>query len=166
MYREIRKVWFAEQKEEALQPLGDNFFENATRYLKQLENMREGVHELVEVKMKRANYMLKDLIELRLEKIILNTITNVPLYNEALIREEKCVYNALKNLLTVKENRLEELEEGNFLVVRVLVDLPEIVGVDLQTYGPFKAEDVATLPRENAVALIKRGVAAPIVTGK
>ncbi|MEM3465217.1 MAG: hypothetical protein QW566_01980, partial [Candidatus Jordarchaeales archaeon] len=154
------------QKEEALQPLGDDFFERATRYLRQLESAEEKAPELIRVERRRVNYMLTDLTELRLEKIILKTMANAPLDEGALSQEEKSVYDALKKLLTMKENRLEEIEEGDFLVVRVLIDLPEIVGVDLQTYGPFKAEDVATLPRENAVALIKRGVAAPIITGK
>jgi DNA replication initiation complex subunit (GINS family) len=44
-------------------------------------------------------------------------------------------------------------------VVRFLSDFPAIIGVDLKTYGPFKAEDIATLPRENASALINQGVA-------
>ncbi len=43
-------------------------------------------------------------------------------------------------------------------VVRFLSDFPAIIGVDLRTYGPFKSEDIATLPAENASALISQGV--------
>jgi len=36
------------------------------------------------------------------------------------------------------------------------------MGTDLHTYGPFEAEDVATLPFENASALIGKKVAVKI----
>ena len=47
-------------------------------------------------------------------------------------------------------------------VVRFLQDIPEIVGVDLKIYGPYKKEDVGSLPRENAHALIMQGAAMQI----
>ena len=37
-----------------------------------------------------------------------------------------------------------------------------MVGADLAKYGPFKAEDVATIPYENAQALISKNVATKI----
>ena len=45
-----------------------------------------------------------------------------------------------------------------FVEIRFLKDVPTIVGADMKTYGPFKEEDVASLPAENAEVLIKRGV--------
>jgi len=47
-------------------------------------------------------------------------------------------------------------------VVRFLQDIPEIVGTDLRIYGPYKKEDVGSLPTRNAQALIKQGAAKPI----
>jgi DNA replication factor GINS len=44
-------------------------------------------------------------------------------------------------------------------MVRFLQNIPAIVGANAQVYGPFKTEDVATLPEENAESLIKRGIA-------
>ncbi len=166
MYKEIRGAWLAEQKEAALQPLGEDFFENAARYLKQLEKLEGEVAELVGVKRERAKFMIMDLMELRLEKIILNIMADAPFNIETLTQRERNVHSSLKRLLAIEEDELEALEEDGFLVVRILVDLPEIVGADLQTYGPFKAEDVATLPKENAIALIRKGAATPIATGK
>jgi len=43
--------------------------------------------------------------------------------------------------------------------VRLLRDIPQIVGIDFHTYGPYKAGEIALLPPENAEALIKQGVA-------
>lgn len=47
-------------------------------------------------------------------------------------------------------------------VVRFLKGIDQIVGVDLAKYGPFKAEDVATIPFENAQALIAQNIATKI----
>jgi len=48
-----------------------------------------------------------------------------------------------------------------FTEIRFLKDCAEIVGTDLKTYGPFKKDDVAALPKENASILIKLGIAEP-----
>ena len=45
------------------------------------------------------------------------------------------------------------------VTVYALKYLPQIVGVDMKTYGPFKKGEGAWLPRENAEALVKGGVA-------
>ena len=46
-----------------------------------------------------------------------------------------------------------------FKVVRFIQTIPAIMGVDMMTYGPFKAEDVASLPAPNAENLIRKGIA-------
>jgi DNA replication factor GINS len=47
-------------------------------------------------------------------------------------------------------------------VLRFLQNVDEIVGADLEKYGPFKPEDIATLPYENAQALITKNIATKI----
>ena len=64
----------------------------------------------------------------------------------------------LKLLETVASNH-----RSRSIVVRFLKPIDQIVGTDLQTYGPFEAEDVATLPFENARALISKKVAVKII---
>ena len=48
------------------------------------------------------------------------------------------------------------------VTVRFVKEFDEIVGVDLEKYGPFKPEDIATIPNENAQALISNGIALKI----
>jgi DNA replication initiation complex subunit (GINS family) len=65
----------------------------------------------------------------------------------------------------------EEAAEGlegreEYVTVRILKDLPSIVGVDGKVYGAFKKEDVVTLPRANAETLVNRGAAEKIDLGK
>ena len=55
------------------------------------------------------------------------------------------------------------LEEGRkFKLVRILENLPAIVGQDLVTYGPFKREDVILIPYDNAKILIAKKLATEI----
>jgi len=63
----------------------------------------------------------------------------------------------LKLLETVSKNH-----KSRSIVVRFLKPIDQIVGSDLEKYGPFDAEDVATLPFENATALIGKKIAVKI----
>ena len=63
----------------------------------------------------------------------------------------------LKLLETVSKNH-----KFRSIVVRFLKPIDQIVGSDLEKYGPFEAEDVATLPFENATALIGKKIAVKI----
>jgi len=45
------------------------------------------------------------------------------------------------------------------VILRFLKNIPAVVGADMKTYGPFLAEDVGSVPVENAKILIKRGLA-------
>ena len=45
------------------------------------------------------------------------------------------------------------------VTLRFLKDIPAVVGADMKTYGPFLAEDVGSVPAENAKILVKRGLA-------
>jgi len=43
--------------------------------------------------------------------------------------------------------------------IRFLKNIPAIMGADMKSYGPFVAEDVASLPPQNAQILVKQGLA-------
>ncbi len=45
------------------------------------------------------------------------------------------------------------------LTIRFVKNIPGIMGADMKSYGPFVAEDVASLPAMNAQILIKQGLA-------
>lgn len=50
----------------------------------------------------------------------------------------------------------EELEEG-YTRVKITSEVPEFMGTDLETYGPFDQGDQADLPDDNAEILVNRG---------
>jgi DNA replication factor GINS len=42
--------------------------------------------------------------------------------------------------------------------VRFLKDFDQFVGADFTKYGPYKAEEIATIPNENAQSLIAKNI--------
>lgn len=48
------------------------------------------------------------------------------------------------------------------ITLRFIKSIPAIMGADLKSYGPFNAEDMATLPALNAQILIKQGLAVAV----
>jgi DNA replication initiation complex subunit (GINS family) len=57
-----------------------------------------------------------------------------------------------------------EQRNRRMTVLRFLKDIPEIIGADMKSYGPFKVEDIASLPKDNAKILIKQGMVEKIDT--
>jgi len=51
----------------------------------------------------------------------------------------------------------EEKEEKKTKLVRFLNAVPKFLGRELEVYGPFEEEEIATLPEEIAEILIKKG---------
>jgi len=57
------------------------------------------------------------------------------------------------------EEKEEESESTKLIKVRVLENLPEIVGADMKEYGPFQEGDEVELPEENASIFIEKNKA-------
>jgi DNA replication factor GINS len=72
------------------------------------------------------------------------------------------VRNILQGHLTQMD--VAEREHKNS-VLRFMKDVPAIIGTDMKAYGPFKIEDVASLPSENAKILIKQCLAEKVEAG-
>ena len=78
----------------------------------------------------------------------------------------------LVNLLSNKEPKIERLEQPKELktqhkqdslkLIRILQAVPQFVGDDLNIYGPFEEEYVASLPEKIADVLVKKNKAAVI----
>ncbi len=155
MYRRILDFWISEREGKELQKLPDGFIEEVNRYLENLGRGAEGVRgKLMQEELKRAKNALNEMRLLRKSKICRDFLAgNLDL--ERLLDEEKGFF---------KERGTEKkaAEVTKKILARLLGDVPPFVGVDLKTYGPYKTEDVALLPAQNAEALIKRGIAAEI----
>lgn len=176
MYNELYKAWKSEKSSETPQPLPSDFYSRAAGYLKGLEQDRasrngQTIQERLLSKEKEiATRLLSELRETRLRKIISAAQNNQSITVGDLTDEEKKLLQNLKSSIApFSEERLETEETDSaheirpeLEIVRFLKDIPEIVGVDLKIYGPYKKEDVGSLPEQNAQALIKQGAAKPI----
>lgn len=81
------------------------------------------------------------------------------------IAEEK-IEEAKKSVEEMKpaEDATKTLVKPNGkLLVKIMVDLPKFVGIDMQSYGPLKVGDIITLPDEVGKLLITRKAAENIL---
>jgi DNA replication factor GINS len=111
--------------------------------------------------------LLDELRQTRIQKIMAAAQNSIPIQTTSLTDEESTVLEKIKQSLSSLNQQLPTSPKNDDLteelrIVRFLEDIPEIVGVDLRIYGPFKKEDVASLPAPNAQALEKQGAAKPI----
>ena len=140
-------------------------------------NLRKQEFDGVENKIKHAliemaTQLTSLLIQIRLDKISKST----DLEFGYLLDEEKFILDSqeeqeeriemiLSATINGKSKFLESISQNHktkTVVLRILQNVDEIVGADLEKYGPFKPEDIATLPYENAQALITKKVATKI----
>lgn len=79
--------------------------------------------------------------------------------------KEKRIEIILKMLLEGKPKTLERIVSSvkeNFVLVRFLDSMDKFVGVNMSNYGPYKKDDVAILPFENARSIIENNKAKEI----
>jgi DNA replication factor GINS len=171
VYTELYKAWKSEKTSSIPQPLPSDFYKRAESYLNTLEvDSSSSDSHTIQGRMtirerEVGERLLTELRTARLRKILETTKTSGAIREENLTDEERTlVSNINQSLTSFRENRGEEKATSaetpaDLAVVRFLQDIPEIVGVDLKIYGPYRKEDVGSLPSQNARALIMQGAA-------
>mgnify|MGYP000026368036 CR=1 FL=1 len=184
-YDTVYEAWLREKKAEELQPIPKDFYKQLAEYI---HTLREKVAELggetvegeiAEEELKNVYEMARSLVKLRLRKILRRAMRGETINAESITPEESKFLEGAKHLSEIYHNilgmvsgrletgALKEAERGveekpKKILVRFLRDIPAIVGADMRPYGPFRREDVAALPPENAKALIGRGAAVEV----
>ena len=167
-------VLLRETENETIQEINSDLYSSISKYLGQLKS--EG-YDGVEGKVKNAlinmvTEMTSLLLKIRIEKSIKSSTID---YTN-LLDEEKFIVDSqdemqerkelvLSGALNGKEKLLESIAKNHktkSTVVRFLKEIDQMVGADMEKYGPFQAEDVATLPYDNAQALIAKKIATKI----
>lgn len=60
----------------------------------------------------------------------------------------------------IEEEETEDEDDGaeeGYEIVKITSEVPEFMGTDLETYGPFEEGDEAKVPEDNAEILVNRG---------
>lgn len=182
MYDMLYAAWLKEKKTSELQKLPKDFYTKTVEYIGKIRqegrmlDQKSAKARLISRELSNVKRIMEGLARLRFKKIIDHVTYAKPLWKEALIFEEERILHGmspsfdkfqsfLKDSLRGKIPNEEEVKVLKMTLLRFLKEVPEIVGVDLKTYGPFSVEDVATLPIENAKVLLKQGIAMEIETG-
>jgi len=179
MYDELYEAWRREKESGEVQVLPRDFFVRLAGYMKKLREESRMLDEkttrarLMQREFKNIKKLVKDLVRLRYEKALRKAMAGKIVSREVLTEEEERLHGEilpsvesyqafLKDLFRGQISPVEKKEKPRKMVVRFLQEIPAIIGSDMKPYGPFKPEDIATLPAENARILIKQGVAVEV----
>ena len=155
---------------ELLQPIDKSIY---SKVADALASMKGQGYEGLEAEIRDAlvgiiSDIAERLLEVRLAKYDTNpaNLTYEEMYivnadEEHKIREEFVIKSMLEGRSKVLESIREKIRTKR-VIVRILGDVDEFVGVD-NRYGPYKSEDIAILPLEDAKRLISEGNAKEII---
>jgi DNA replication factor GINS len=181
MYDELYEAWKNEKDSLEVQPLPKDFYSRLAQYVKKLkEEERMLDNKTVKARLllresKNVKKLSEELIRLRYEKALRKVMAEETVPSEGLtLEEEKLLKEAgssaegfqsfLNGVLSGRSFSIESREKAKNHVLRFLKEVPAIIGVDMKPYGPFKPEDVASVPVENAKVLVKQGLAVEVET--
>ncbi|MEM2910918.1 MAG: hypothetical protein QW146_00245 [Candidatus Bathyarchaeia archaeon] len=176
MYNQLYAIWKKELETPELQKLPKDFYSEISSYLKKLReegrmlDKKTAKAKLLETEMKNVKLMVHGLMWLRYKKLVKKTSEGQKLPLESLTTQEEKTFTEFLSFAEVYRNLVKTVLQGHGpelkvefkhkrVVLRFLSEIPEIMGVDVKTYGPFKAEDIGSIPVENAKILIERGLA-------
>jgi DNA replication factor GINS len=173
------------------QSIPPDFYLNISNLISKLKNNtteKELEDENTKIKREKISNQIKNnLIDLFIESVTLLFICrckktfNINKTKETfdfsnLTNEEKYVFYGnkereyrinivLNTLFDGKPRTLEKMVSSineNYIIVRFLDSMEQFVGVNMNKYGPFKKDDVAILPFENARSIIENNKAIEI----
>ncbi len=163
-----------ETESDSILEINPNFYRNLADFIGNLRKQEfDGVeNKIKDTMIEMVTELASLLIEIRLEKISKSEDFEI----SHLLDEEKFILDSqedqkertetiLSATINGKSKFLESLAQNHKtkkIVIRFLNEVDEIVGADLEKYGPFKTEDIATIPYENAQALIAKNVATKV----
>lgn len=175
---ELYRIWKTERNEKTLQKLPASFYSDVSRMFSDSKAASSATGQdrtqasISEKEFRILRRFSREIAETRMRKIIDAVMSRQDLPTDMLtdgeaefakkiaihVGDHYRFIDELAERSVVSEEEPTKPVEARLEVVRFLSDFPAIIGVDLRTYGPFKAEDVATLPAENASVLINQGI--------
>jgi DNA replication factor GINS len=166
----LYSVLLREIENDQVQEIDPEFYKILSEYLGKLKS--EGYDGLENKIKNRLVEMITQITFLLLKTRIEKVTSQDELDYTNLLDEEKFIIESQQQLQERKEMILSATLNGRTkllesvskkhktkpITVRFLRDFDQFVGSDFTKYGPFKAEDIATIPNENAQALIAKNI--------
>ena len=170
----LHSIVLRETESDSVQEIDPNFYRTLSDFL---GNLKKQEFDGIESKIKESLInMTSDLAHLLLQVRIEKGSNPNGIDFSNLLDEEKFILDSeeqkrertemiLAATINGKSKLLESISKNHktkTIVLRILKEVDQLIGVDLEKYGPFKPEDIATLPYENAQALITKKAATKI----
>jgi DNA replication factor GINS len=175
MYNELSVAWRFEIENAELGSLPTDFYSRIAGYVRRIKeenrmlDKRTVKASLLEHEMERVKHMVRELVWARYKKLVILITENQKIPSGLAVEEAKLCAGFLsfteayqkfaKKLLQGQVLKVDVEKARKRVALRFLKAIPAVIGADLKTYGPFMAEDVASVPVENAKILVKRGLA-------
>ncbi len=170
----LHGIVLRETSSDSIQELDQDFYRSISELLGNLSKQEyDGVeNKIKESILQTTTHLISLLIETRLAKI--SSMREPDTKN--LLDEEKFILDAhelqrertemiISATIRGKSKLLESISQKHktrLVAVRFLQPVNEIMGADLEKYGPFKTEDIAMIPYENAQALLTKKAAVKV----
>lgn len=179
MYNELYEAWKREKENSGLQTLPRDFYSRLTDYVRSLkEESRMLDRKSLKARLMFREFdnvkkLVKELVQLRYEKTLEETVDGKVVAGDVLTVEEERLHKAVlplaeayeafkKDVLRGRSTVVEKEEKPKRVLLRFLQGISAVIGSDMRAYGPFKAEDIATLPIENARIFMEKGIAVEV----
>ena len=179
MYNELYEAWKKEKENRELQVLSRDFYSRLTDYVRSLKEESRMLDRkalkarLMHREFENVKKLVRELVKLRYKKTLKETVAGKVVAGDVLTMEEERLHKAvlplaesykafLKDILRGRSTSVEKEEKPKRVLLRFLQEIPAVIGSDMRTYGPFKAEDIATLPIENARIFLEKGIAVEV----
>ena len=166
----INSIYTALRREvenDPIQEIPRNYYQSASTVLGTITREKyDGVEGVLNTRFFTIASELATLfLRTRLEKVLNNPhIDKINLLDEEkFILDSNTDMDTRKNMIITgvlrgKSKLLESIatsQKTKPVLIRFLQDAEQIVGADMAKYGPFKAEDVSSVPYDNAQAFIR-----------
>lgn len=179
MYKDIFEFWKRENDSTELVELPPDFYLQVSKYVKRLREEGRMIDRktlkssLLKVEMRNVSRLIRELVKIRCQKLVQIFMKGKKVPLDALaVQERSIVKEGSLSFAEMFQNLAEDALRGYLaekvektqkrVAVRFLKEVPAIIGADMKAYGPFKCEDVASLPIENVKVLIKQKLAEKI----
>ena len=179
MYDELFAAWRFEVEKDELGSLSQDFYARVADYVRRIKEESRMLDKkalkagLLERELAHVQRILGELVWARYRKLLRLLTENRKVPSDLLAAEEAALCTGFLSFVEAYQNFAKKLLQGQVsevavakthkahkrVTLRFLKVIPAVVGVDMKTYGLFLAEDVGSVPVENAKLLVKRGLA-------
>ena len=186
-FSDLRKIQKQEKRQEELSDLDDNFLLKVSQYLDRKQGVDEREYKNAKRVLDKIVGLRQDKIvknaKISVKSDVKSSKLNLLPREQEFYREIKDKFKSFSDKIDdvvdqdpsdVEQMETEEIqpdpepeeeeEEGSevedgYELVKIISDVPEFMGTDLESYGPFDEGEEVELPEENADILVNRGSA-------